>query len=104
MIRRPPRSTLFPYTTLFRSILRHSIDVWTYDPVAFGFQQVGYIAAGEEDHAEAYARVQKSQAAADYPSDVYAGEEARQFLKNIWPDFNTHNIGAVLHEKVSGYA
>src|SRR2546430_7984133 len=25
MIRRPPRSTLFPYTTLFRS--RHSIDV-----------------------------------------------------------------------------
>src|SRR2546425_5246671 len=24
MIRRPPRSTLFPYTTLFRSDLRHS--------------------------------------------------------------------------------
>src|SRR5437867_5309121 len=23
MIRRPPRSTLFPYTTLFRSLLRH---------------------------------------------------------------------------------
>src|SRR3989442_7567015 len=23
MIRRPPRSTLFPYTTLFRSVLRH---------------------------------------------------------------------------------
>src|SRR2546430_4931471 len=25
MIRRPPRSTLFPYTTLFRSDLRHSL-------------------------------------------------------------------------------
>src|SRR5256885_12284590 len=24
MIRRPPRSTLFPYTTLFRSIARHA--------------------------------------------------------------------------------
>src|SRR6478672_12655233 len=24
MIRRPPRSTLFPYTTLFRSLRRHS--------------------------------------------------------------------------------
>src|SRR3712207_8815110 len=24
MIRRPPRSTLFPYTTLFRSVLRRS--------------------------------------------------------------------------------
>src|SRR4051812_50099730 len=23
MIRRPPRSTLFPYTTLFRSVLQH---------------------------------------------------------------------------------
>src|SRR3712207_8224105 len=26
MIRRPPRSTLFPYTTLFRSIVDHSGD------------------------------------------------------------------------------
>src|SRR5690348_18021096 len=25
MIRRPPRSTLFPYTTLFRSLLRYGI-------------------------------------------------------------------------------
>src|SRR2546430_11616741 len=25
MIRRPPRSTLFPYTTLFRSLLRTSV-------------------------------------------------------------------------------
>src|SRR2546425_9383398 len=41
MIRRPPRSTLFPYTTLFRSA--HSPDVaaakdflrWTMDPKQF---------------------------------------------------------------------
>src|SRR3712207_7513967 len=26
MIRRPPRSTLFPYTTLFRSLDHHGID------------------------------------------------------------------------------
>src|SRR2546422_5469658 len=26
MIRRPPRSTLFPYTTLFRSHFEHAID------------------------------------------------------------------------------
>src|SRR5438445_2624809 len=26
MIRRPPRSTLFPYTTLFRSLGAHGID------------------------------------------------------------------------------
>src|SRR5438445_8531365 len=26
MIRRPPRSTLFPYTTLFRSVLRRDVE------------------------------------------------------------------------------
>src|SRR5258707_5229821 len=29
MIRRPPRSTLFPYTTLFRSHARHHFFTWT---------------------------------------------------------------------------
>src|SRR3989441_12847270 len=28
MIRRPPRSTLFPYTTLFRSVLNHTGRWW----------------------------------------------------------------------------
>src|SRR2546430_4295043 len=28
MIRRPPRSTLFPYTTLFRSSLRNCLKHW----------------------------------------------------------------------------
>src|SRR2546427_9049522 len=29
MIRRPPRSTLFPYTTLFRSPWRHEVGILT---------------------------------------------------------------------------
>src|SRR5260370_37969864 len=29
MIRRPPRSTLFPYTTLFRSVRRNFTKPWT---------------------------------------------------------------------------
>src|SRR5438874_7198000 len=28
MLRRPPRSTLFPYTTLFRSELRELLQLW----------------------------------------------------------------------------
>src|SRR2546427_9077282 len=28
MIRRPPRSTLFPYTTLFRSVMGQSSSTW----------------------------------------------------------------------------
>src|SRR2546430_10274473 len=37
MIRRPPRSTLFPYTTLFRSVLR--FDEQAAIAVLQGFQQ-----------------------------------------------------------------
>src|SRR5476649_2774043 len=33
MIRRPPRSTLFPYTTLFRSFPRHAAAVGRQGPV-----------------------------------------------------------------------
>src|SRR2546425_3703156 len=33
MIRRPPRSTLFPYTTLFRSQLREHLGVPAHDRV-----------------------------------------------------------------------
>src|SRR5206468_13080979 len=32
MLRRPPRSTLFPYTTLFRSVGRHVVEEYAYSP------------------------------------------------------------------------
>src|SRR2546425_4973499 len=32
MIRRPPRSTLFPYTTLFRSVVLIVLDGWGFRP------------------------------------------------------------------------
>src|ERR1051326_2231792 len=36
MIRRPPRSTLFPYTTLFRSLIAFTIGVSVLTGVLFG--------------------------------------------------------------------
>src|SRR3712207_7914432 len=48
MIRRPPRSTLFPYTTLFRSgstgftSLGKSVDIY-----ANGFEVVSYVPGGQ---------------------------------------------------------
>src|SRR2546430_4536705 len=45
MIRRPPRSTLFPYTTLFRS-LGPRLGAWTRDLVGEQ-QQVGNLASGQ---------------------------------------------------------
>src|SRR5260370_12044536 len=91
-------------TEPLHAILRHSVDVWTYDPVAFGFQQVGYVSAGEANQGEDYDRLQRSQARVGYPSEVFHGKDARNFLKNIWPDFKTDGIDVVLHEKISGYA
>src|SRR2546429_6965696 len=42
MIRRPPRSTLFPYTTLFRSVVRFGVVVadWKY---ILGATLAGYL-------------------------------------------------------------
>src|SRR3712207_7354728 len=41
MIRRPPRSTLFPYTTLFRSSTGEVMGVDAAFPVAFAKSQIG---------------------------------------------------------------
>ena len=60
-------------TEPLHAILRHSVDVWSYDPVAFGFQQVGYVGAAEGKEQAEYERVHASQNAAGYPSDLYVG-------------------------------
>src|SRR5689334_24387835 len=54
MIRRPPRSTLFPYTTLFRSALEEQVDL-----ALQGLEEVLLVdqAAGEHQLAHAPARV-----------------------------------------------
>ncbi|MFQ6022843.1 MAG: NAD(P)/FAD-dependent oxidoreductase [Acidiferrobacterales bacterium] len=94
----------FYMTEPLHAIIRHSVDVWNYDPVAFGFQQVGYVSCGEENQIADYERIHKSQQSVGYTSDVYVGKEARDFLSKVWPDFKHHSIDVVLHEKPSGYA
>ncbi|MDH3688088.1 MAG: FAD-binding oxidoreductase [Gammaproteobacteria bacterium] len=94
----------FYMTEPLHAILRHSVDVWNYDPVAFGFQQVGYVSCGEENQITDYERVHKSQNNVGYCSDLYVGQDARAHLSTIWPDFKHHGIDVVLHEKPSGYA
>src|SRR2546427_9350179 len=55
MIRRPPRSTLFPYTTLFRShrdAERHDADVFFLDPLGLLHRRLPLLAAPRLDHVE----------------------------------------------------
>ena len=94
----------FYMTEPLHALLRHSVDVWMFDPVAFGFQQTGYVSVGETNQIEDYERIHKSQNAVGYHSDLYVGQEARGFLKSLWPDFKTAGVDVVIHEKVSGYA
>ena len=55
------------------AILRASVEVWESDPVNLGFQQVGYVSVGESNQIYDYLKLQASQAASGYPSDVYTG-------------------------------
>src|SRR3712207_8910296 len=43
MIRRPPRSTLFPYTTLFRSLNRQAQSLPSRDPNDPNFRRLWYV-------------------------------------------------------------
>jgi glycine/D-amino acid oxidase-like deaminating enzyme len=91
-------------TEAMHPLIRHSLDVWTYDRVGLGFQQVGYVSCGERNQLPDYERIHRSQNANDYPSDLYTGREAAAFLRKIWPDIDVNGIDVVLHEKVSGYS
>jgi glycine/D-amino acid oxidase-like deaminating enzyme len=94
----------FYMTEPLHAILRHSVDVWMSDPIAFGFQQVGYISCGEANQVSDYELVNRSQNSVNYCADLYVGEDARKFLKRIWPDFKTDGVEVANYEKVSGYA
>src|SRR3712207_7774761 len=62
MIRRPPRSTLFPYTTLFRS----------WGVVSFVFALLSFLGQREKDRKDAEDR-------ARYSADVAAAAAAQQW-------------------------
>ncbi len=94
----------FYMTEPLHALIRESVDVWNYDPVLLGFQQVGYISCGEENQIPEYEKIHKNQNSVGYPSDLYVGQDARDFLTGIWPDFKHHTIDVVIHEKMSGYA
>src|SRR2546430_13472621 len=57
MIRRPPRSTLFPYTTLFRS---SRAEVHRGKPSAHRSPRRHLVGAGEDESEEGHARDRKS--------------------------------------------
>src|SRR2546429_6716822 len=62
MIRRPPRSTLFPYTTLFRSLYRRNAEPpWDVSFISNYIEKIsGYPASDFIERRRSYARDRKS--------------------------------------------
>src|SRR5260370_39865141 len=82
MIRRPPRSTLFPYTTLFRSLCREYASYCTFrkDPAQPGahFMTPGEVLALAE-HARQAGCKEALFSLGDQPERIFP--EAREFLR-----------------------
>src|SRR3712207_7931465 len=79
MIRRPPRSTLFPYTTLFRSGIpdyRGPDGVWTRDPDAEKLVTLGYYLADPEIRRRSWLLRQAMQRSEEHTSEL----QSRQYL------------------------
>src|SRR2546429_2784148 len=57
MIRRPPRSTLFPYTTLFRSFPNRSGELWALAAGALGGTALAVFYRSEEHTSELQSRL-----------------------------------------------
>src|SRR2546422_1961234 len=81
MIRRPPRSTLFPYTTLFRSLRG---EVW--DKAVAYFRQAGTKGAVRSAYREALACFEQALAALtqlpESPETIEQGIDLRLDLRN----------------------
>src|SRR3712207_7264046 len=78
MIRRPPRSTLFPYTTLFRS--RAAMPSAAPGVISIGRNGIARITPGREKVATAE-RIQAGQAEQPSRSEEHTSElQSRQYL------------------------
>src|SRR3989475_4893309 len=70
MIRRPPRSTLFPYTTLFRSLGMFQFDTGTYAQTLAAYGDGILTVEGNTAQAVAFVVDKDATACAVFPSTV----------------------------------
>jgi methylglutamate dehydrogenase subunit A len=85
-------------------LIRRSVELFEADPEAYGFRQVGYMAAVPEAQAEDLVAIRDNHARAGYESELVVGaERCRDFLAWSWPDWQAE-VGAVLHERRGGWA
>jgi methylglutamate dehydrogenase subunit A len=85
-------------------LVRMSVEMFEEDPEAYGFRQVGYLAAVPAAQVEDLVAIRAQHERAGYDSELVTGlEECREYLTWTWPDWEAP-VEALLHERRSGWA
>jgi methylglutamate dehydrogenase subunit A len=85
-------------------IVRLSVEMFEADPEAFGFRQVGYIAAVPSVQVDDLVAIRDQHARAGYASELVVGAaDCLEYLRWTWPDWEAP-VEALLHERRSGWA
>ena len=101
--RRRDRPQLLPLGAI-TALVRVSIEMFEEEPDAYGFRQVGYIAAVPETQVDDLVAIRGQHERAGYESELVTGAEAcREYLTWSWPDWEAP-VQAVLHERRGGWA
>jgi methylglutamate dehydrogenase subunit A len=85
-------------------LVRLSVEMFEEDPEAYGFRQVGYVAAVPEVQAEDLGAIREQHERIGYESELVIGADAcHEYLTWRWPDWEAP-VEALLHERRGGWA
>src|SRR3712207_8963935 len=79
MIRRPPRSTLFPYTTLFRSV-KEKVRIGDYVVMDRTLEKVGdnYVGKAMDDRVGVFVMYEALRAVGDHQATIFAAATSQE--------------------------
>src|SRR3712207_8603618 len=99
MIRRPPRSTLFPYTTLFRSL---PVELYALNPRLTATFTKTYVDRDHTDHSDAFVIADRLRLGRDLPPPFHV--EERYFALRLLTRYRQHVVQLLAREKAYGLA
>ena len=85
-------------------LVRMSVEMFEEDPDAYGFRQVGYVAAVPTGQVDDLIAIREQHERAGYESElVVGGDSCLEYLSWTWTDWDAP-VEAVLHERRGGWA
>jgi methylglutamate dehydrogenase subunit A len=85
-------------------LVRMSVEMFEEDPEAYGFRQVGYIAAVPGAQVDDLVAIRAQHERVGYESELVTGiGPCSEYLEWTWPDWDAP-VAAVLHERRGGWA